>query len=138
MKTLLFTLSLAVAGVGSSYAQSSPSAVASGTVLGSIAGALIGGHNHDHWAEGAVIGAAAGALIGSAVEPAPRVVVSGPPVVRCAPAGRTVYVTRPAPAVRVVYVNRRAPAPVVVIRAPHRGRHLHRRAYVAPVIYYGR
>ena len=61
MKTLLFTLSLAVAGVGSTYAQSST--VARGAVVGSIAGALIGGHNHDRWSEGAVIGAAAGALI---------------------------------------------------------------------------
>ena len=100
MKTLLFTLSLAVAGVGSTYAQSST--VARGAVVGSIAGALIGGHNHDRWAEGAVIGAAAGALIGAAVDqPRTVVVTTPPPVVVCAPAPReVVYVQHPVPPTR--------------------------------------
>jgi hypothetical protein len=138
MKTLLFTLSLAVAGVGSTYAQSST--VARGAVVGSIAGALIGGHNHDRWAEGAVIGAAAGALIGAAVDQPRTVVVTTPPPVVCAPAPRAViYVRQPAPPVRVVYVRRPSPASVVVVRGNlHRGRYASRPVYVAPVVYYGR
>ena len=115
MKTLLLTLSLAVAGVSTSQAEIyRPSAVPGTTVLGAVAGALIGGHN-DHWVEGAVIGAAAGALVGVAVDnsrpgyygreihpgyaPVP-VVTHGPRVVYVNPYPRPVIVSRP-----VVYIG---------------------------------
>jgi len=74
MKTILLALSLAAAGVSTATAQVYQPNVVNGSILGGIAGAIIGGHNHDRWGEGALIGAAAGALIGSAVE-APRPVV---------------------------------------------------------------
>lgn len=133
MKTLLATLSFALAaGVGTVHAQS---AAGPGAVLGAVAGGLIGGHNHDQWAEGAVIGGVAGALIGAAVsqptayqsvpvyqapdysyaQPAEQ-----PPVVYSQPALQVVY-TQPAPQVvysqpapTVVY----APAPAPVIYGP--------------------
>lgn len=142
MKTLLLTLSLAAAGVSTAHAQIYSPAVTRGAVLGGIAGALIGGHNHDRWGEGAVIGAAAGALLGAVVDqPQPRTVVySQPQTVPCAPTvvstpyvadcapTQVVYVNNPppvrvvqvAPAPRVVYVNSYAPyyaprRPVVVV-----------------------
>jgi hypothetical protein len=69
MKTLLLTVSLAMAGVSTSQAEYyRPSIVRETTVLGAVAGALIGGHNNDRWVQGAVIGAAAGALVGVAVD----------------------------------------------------------------------
>ena len=135
MKTLLLTLSLAAAGVSSSHAQLYSPTVTRSAVLGGIAGAFIGGHNHDRWAEGAIIGATAGALLGAAVEqPQPRAVVysqpqvvtTAPYVSNCQPA-QVVYVTNPpvqyvrvAPAPQVVYVNGCAPvcAPRYVPRAP--------------------
>ncbi len=150
MKTLLLTLSLAAAGVSTASAQTYSPTVARSTVLGGIAGALIGGHNHDRWAEGAVIGAAAGAILGTVVDQAPapvayaqpQVVYAQPQVVNgsCAPAPQAtqvVYVSSPppvqvvqvAPAPRVVYVNGYAPArcyvapaPVVVVRPGHHHR----------------
>ena len=68
LKAILLTLGLSTAAASAANAQIFvPSAVANGTILGGIAGALIGGHNHNSWGEGAVIGAAAGAVIGSAV-----------------------------------------------------------------------
>lgn len=81
MKTLLLALSLAATGVSTATAQVYQPAVVNGAILGGIAGAVIGGHNHDRWGEGALIGAAAGALIGSTV-PAPQqaVVYQSPPV----------------------------------------------------------
>ncbi|MBS0664081.1 MAG: hypothetical protein JSR48_12515 [Verrucomicrobia bacterium] len=134
MKTLLLTLSLAAAGVSTASAQVYSPTVARSTVLGSIAGALIGGHNHDRWAEGAIIGAAAGAILGSVVDQpvaySQPQVVGAPCAVQTQPA-QVVYVNTPppvrvvqvAPAPRVVYVNGYAsapcyvaPAPVVVIR----------------------
>src|SRR5688572_33458747 len=70
MKTLLVTVSIALAGVSTAQAQIFRPSVGSGAVVGAVAGGLIGGHNGDRWAEGAVIGAAAGALIGAAMTPA--------------------------------------------------------------------
>jgi hypothetical protein len=82
MKTMLVTLSLALAGVSSAQAQMFRPSVGNGAVLGAVAGGLIGGHNGDRWAEGAVIGAAAGALIGAALTPQEPVYSAPPPVYR--------------------------------------------------------
>jgi hypothetical protein len=109
--------------------------VVNGSILGGIAGAIIGGHNHDRWGEGAIIGAAAGALLGSTVQPPRTVVYEQPPVtvvqaapvvapaatvpnapmvytapVVAAPAPQPVVVQQPA---QVVYVPYYAQAPVV-------------------------
>jgi hypothetical protein len=125
MKTLLLTLSLALAGVGTAQAEFyRPSIVRETTVLGAVAGALIGGHNNDRWVEGAVIGAAAGALVGVAVDNShpgyrgreirpyyPEVVSHGPRVVYVDPYPR--------------YVVRR---PVVYISSDHH-RHHHGRGH---------
>ncbi|HYD85117.1 MAG TPA: glycine zipper domain-containing protein, partial [Opitutus sp.] len=65
MKTLLVTLALAAATVGTARAEYyRPSIVRDSTIVGAVAGALIGGHNGDRWAQGALIGAAAGAVVG--------------------------------------------------------------------------
>ena len=56
MKTLLVTVSLALAGVSSAQAQIFRPSVGGSAAVGAIAGGLIGGHNGDRWAEGAVIG----------------------------------------------------------------------------------
>ncbi len=123
MKTqaLLFSLAVAVAGTGAAHAQDSrPNAVAGGAILGGIAGAFIGGHNNDRWAQGAIIGAAAGALIGAAVEPPRRIVVRSAPLADVAPAP-IVYVEAPhcpPPAQRVVYVGAPPPRVVYVQAAP--------------------
>lgn len=132
MKSLLVTLPLAAATVVTTARAEfyRPSVVGDTTVLGAVAGALVGGHNGDRWAEGAVIGAAAGAILGTAIDNSRPVAYSQPeivpvtvvpnapvayaPVVATAPQ-QVVYVTAPAPAPRVVYVNP-CPAPVVVAR----------------------
>src|SRR5829696_777768 len=80
MKTILVTVSLALAGVSSVQAQIFRPSVGNGAVVGAVAGGLIGGHNGDRWAEGAIIGAAAGALIGAAVAPHEPVYTTPPPV----------------------------------------------------------
>ncbi|HWA08257.1 MAG TPA: YMGG-like glycine zipper-containing protein [Opitutaceae bacterium] len=113
MKTIILALSLAVAGVSSAHAQLFQPAVTRDTILGTVTGALIGGHNHDRWGEGAVIGAAAGALFGATVDQ-PRTVVYRQPVVAVAPPTAVVYVEQPQP-VQVVRVV--APAPVVYYAA---------------------
>lgn len=139
MKKMLFTLSLAVAAVSTTHAEIyRPSVVRNTTVVGAVAGALIGGHNNDRWAEGALIGAAAGALVGVAVDQsnprgygdpscgvAPVREVQCAPVVSCAP--EVVYVPSYSPRPRVVYVQ---PAPRVIVTRPvvylsngHRGHH---------------
>lgn len=105
MKTLLLTVSLAVAGAGTAQAQMFRPSATSGAVLGAVAGGLIGGHNGDRWAEGMVIGAVAGGIIGAAV--APREPVYAPPVYR-APA-TTIYSS----ATHVV-----AGQPTTVVHAP--------------------
>lgn len=155
MKTqaILLSLAVAAAGTGSAHAQDSrPNAVASGAILGGIAGAFIGGHNHDRWAQGTIIGAAAGALIGAAVDRPTRTVVRSAPAVcppvapvvyveapRCSPPRHVVYVEAPPPRVvyvrpapRVVYVT--APAPrcddTVVVVAPQP-----RRSYGRQIVY---
>jgi hypothetical protein len=123
MKPLLITLSLALAAFGSTaraeYYRSS--AVGGTAVLGAVAGALIGGHNGDRWAEGAIIGAAAGAVVGSVVDQSRPVAYRAPAVqpvavVPCAPVvgSSAVYTTTPA---QVVYVSA-PPPPAVVYVSP--------------------
>ena len=85
MKTLLIATSLALAGISSAQAQMFQPSAARGAVLGAVAGSLIGGHNHDRWAEGAVIGALAGAIFGAAVGPQQAVAYEAPPVYRVGP-----------------------------------------------------
>ena len=80
MKTILLAFSLAAAGVSTANAQLYQPAVVNGSILGGIAGAIIGGHNHDRWGEGALIGAAAGALLGSTVQAPRAMVYEQPPV----------------------------------------------------------
>jgi hypothetical protein len=137
MKTLLVTVSLALAGVSAAQAQVFRPSIGASTAVGAVAGGLIGGHNGDRWAEGAVIGGIAGAIVGAAMQPqdqvyapapvyqtsnygysqpvysAPTQVVQAAPTVPCAPtvASAPVYV-QPAP--QVVY----APAPQVVYAPP--------------------
>jgi len=108
MKTLLFSVSIALAGVSSTQAQIFRPAVGNGAVLGAVAGGLIGGHNGDRWAQGAIIGGVAGAVLGAALAPQPVVYQSAPPVVYQTPAdyGQRVY----APAATTVAV---ADAPMV-------------------------
>ena len=116
MKTIILALSLAVAGVGPAHAQLFQPVITRDAVLGALAGALIGDHNHDRWGEGAVIGAAAGALLGATVDQPRAVVYSQAPVVQVAP------VVSPAP--QVVYVEQSRPVQVVRVFEP------------APVVYY--
>ena len=139
MKTMLVSLALATAAVSTAQAEHyRPSVVRDTTIVGAVAGALIGGHNGNRWAEGAIVGAAAGAVVGAVVDsnrsshveyrhrhvrPAPVVVVNPAPVV----------VVNRAPR-RVVYVDAYPPPvvvsrPVVVIdshRHGHRHHHRHR------------
>lgn len=138
MKTLLVTVSLALAGASAAQAQVFRPSVGATAAVGAVAGGLIGGHNGDRWAEGAVIGGIAGAIVGAAMQPqqqvyapapvyqdpnygysqpvysAPAPVVQAAPTVPCAPtvAAAPVYV-QPAP--QVVYVE---PAPRVVYAPP--------------------
>ena len=150
-KALVLFLSLAAAGVSSAHAQVSRP-VANGTALGAIAGALIGGHNHDRWGEGALIGAAAGAFLGAVVDQGqprttyvqasqPVTVVQSAPVACATPGTQVVYVPQQ-PATRVVYVQQPQPTRVVYVQTPaprvvvvEQPRH-HRRpaevVYVAP------
>jgi hypothetical protein len=125
MKKLFLALLATVAASTVTSAQIyRPSVVGQSTVLGAVAGALIGGHNHDRWAEGAVIGAAAGAVLGAVVDDqraAQPVVYTQPafaPVatVPCAPMiGAPAQVTYVSPAPQqVVYVNA-APQRVVYV-----------------------
>jgi uncharacterized membrane protein len=67
-KALFLTMSLAVAGTGAAHAQMFQPTQVRDAALGAVAGALIGGHNNDHWAEGAALGAAAGLVVGSTVD----------------------------------------------------------------------
>jgi hypothetical protein len=127
MKTLLLTLTLAAVGLSSVRAEVyRPSAVGPSAVLGAVAGALIGGHNNDHWAEGAIIGAAAGAVVGSVVDQSQPVAYSDREIRPVAVVGNAPCVTSYSPQVvyvnpapRVVYVQRPVcvPAPVVYVRA---------------------
>lgn len=139
MKTILLALSLAATGVSTATAQIYQPSVVNGSILGGIAGAIIGGHNHDLWGEGALIGAVAGGLLGATVEqpratvyqqvpvtvvqtvPTAQVVPQAPvvaqapavaqsPTVSAAGAPQVVYVQQPA---QVVYVPYYANAPVV-------------------------
>jgi hypothetical protein len=117
MKTILVTVSLALAGVSTTQAQIFRPSVGGSAVVGAVAGGLIGGHNGDRWAEGAVIGAAAGALIGAAITPREPVYTTPPPVYQ-APAsygqqvyGQTVY--SPQPGTTVVQAPTVANAPTV-------------------------
>ena len=124
MKTLVLTVSLAVAGIAPAHAQVFRSPVGGGAAVGAVAGGLIGGHNGDRWAEGMVIGAAAGALLGAVLGPQDRV-YSAPPVYQ-APAsagyGQQVY-GRQVTTVPDVVVVPNAPtiyeqAPPQVVHAP--------------------
>jgi hypothetical protein len=138
MKNILLALSLAAVGVSTATAQVYQPNVVNGSLLGGIAGAIIGGHNHDRWGEGAIIGAAAGALIGSAVE-APRPVVYQPVPVSVAQTVPTAPMVPAAPVVaypsapvmtataapQVVYVQQAQPTQVVYV--PY---------YANPPVYY--
>lgn len=97
MKTLLITVSVALAGMSSAQAQVFRPSVGNGAVVGAVAGGLIGGHNGDRWAEGAVIGGVAGALIGAALTPQQPVYQTQPAVVYQTPAsyGQQVYSSIP-------------------------------------------
>ena len=53
MKTLFLSVTLALGGVSVASAQVYQPTVVRSSVVGAIAGALIGGHNGDRWAEGA-------------------------------------------------------------------------------------
>jgi hypothetical protein len=138
MKTLLLTLSLAAAGVSTATAQVYQPNVVNGSLLGGIAGALIGGHNHDRWGEGALIGAVAGGLIGSAVQPASPVVYQTQPVavVQSVP---TATVVQQAPVVANAPTVSAAPAPqVVYVQQPQATQVVYVPYYPnAPVAYYG-
>ena len=117
MKTILVTVSLALASVSTAQAQLFRPSVGGSAVVGAVAGGLIGGHNGDRWAEGAVIGAAAGALIGAAITPREPVYTTPPPVYQ-APAGYgpQVYgqqVYSPQPGMTVVQAPTVANAPTV-------------------------
>ena len=117
MKTILVTVSLALAGVSTAQAQIFRPSVGGSAVVGAVAGGLIGGHNGDRWAEGAVIGAAAGALIGAAITPREPVYTTPPPVYQ-APAGygQDVYgqqVYSPQPGTTVVQAPAIPNAPTV-------------------------
>lgn len=162
MKTLLLPLSLVLAGVTSVSAQVYQPTVVRDSVIGAVAGALIGGHNHDHWVQGAAIGAAAGAIVGATIDQ-PRPVVYAPaPVVQTtvvadaprvadapmvgAPAPQVVYVATPPPPTRVVYVERYpepvycAPAPVIISATWGSGPYWHGRpwhGYRGPVYHHG-
>lgn len=129
MKTLLLSLTLALAGASTVRAELyRPSVVGNTTVLGAVAGALIGGHNNDHWAEGAIIGAAAGAVVGSVVDQSQPVVYSQREIRPVAVVSDAPYVTGPAP--QVVYVN---PAPrVVYVQQPY----VSRVVIGAPLVYF--
>ena len=141
MKTLLLTLSLVAAGVSTATAQVYQPNVVNGSILGGIAGALIGGHNHDRWGEGAIIGAVAGGLIGSAVQPArpvvyqtqpvavvqsvpnaqmvpPAPVVAAAPTVYAQSAPQVVYVQPQTQPTQVVYVPYYPSAPVAYYDYP--------------------
>ncbi len=87
MKTLLVTVSLAIAGMSSAHAQVFRPSVGSGAVVGAVACGLIGGHNGDRWAQGAIIGGVAGALIGAAISPQHPAYHTPPPVVYHTPGG---------------------------------------------------
>jgi hypothetical protein len=117
MKTILVTVSLALASVSTGQAQIFRPSVGGSAAVGAVAGGLIGGHNGDRWAEGAVIGAAAGALIGAALTPQEPVYTTPPPVYQ-APAGYgpQVYgqqVYSPQPGTTVVQAPTVANAPTV-------------------------
>lgn len=126
MKTLLVTVSLAVAGISSTHAQVFRPSVGSGAVVGAVAGGLIGGHNGDRWAEGAIIGGVAGALIGAAITPPQPVYHSAPPpVVYQTPTtyGQQVYGPSGTTVVQNAPMVQNAPtlyeqAPVHVVQAP--------------------
>lgn len=107
MKTILVTVTIALAGAASANAQIFRPSVGSGAVVGAIAGGLIGGHNGDRWAEGAVIGAAAGALIGAAMTPV-EPAYQPPPVYQAPAYGQQVYGHSGYPTTQTVY----APAPI--------------------------
>ncbi|MSU65599.1 MAG: hypothetical protein EXS38_05750 [Opitutus sp.] len=121
MKTLIATLTLAVAGVSSAHAQMYQPAATRGAVLGAIAGALVGGHNHDRWGEGAVIGGVAGALLGAALAPQEPVYQSPVPVYQ-SPAvvyGQSAPLVQSAPVVPMALtVQQAAPQVVYVESAP--------------------
>ncbi len=135
MKTLLLSLTLAAVGVSTVHAQLYQPAVTNGAILGGIAGAIVGGHNHDRWGEGALIGGVAGALLSAAVEP-PRAVVYPPAPVAVVQPAATVPVAPAVPVgpvvapAQVIYVPAYQPAEVVYVQpAPV--------VYVAPASYYG-
>ena len=150
MKTLLIATSLALAGIGSAHAQMFQPSAARGAVLGAVAGSLIGGHNHDRWAEGAALGAVAGAIFGAAVGPQQPVAYEAPPVYRAAPPvvyrdvyGNVVPVVESVPCAPTVvtapgYEQGQAPVRVVYVESAPRVVYVQppppRVVYVAPPV----
>lgn len=68
MKKLCSLLALALVGLAPAHAQLFQPNQVRGGIIGAVAGALIGGHNHDRWAEGAALGAVAGTLVGTVAD----------------------------------------------------------------------
>lgn len=68
MKKLCVLLGLVAVGFTPANAQIFQPNQVRGGIIGAVAGALIGGHNNDRWAEGAALGAVAGTLLGTAVD----------------------------------------------------------------------
>jgi len=69
MKTFLLSLACAVGFTATAQAQLFRPQIANDVLIGGVAGALIGDHNHHRALEGAAIGAAAGYLWGVATTP---------------------------------------------------------------------
>jgi hypothetical protein len=120
MKTLLLALSLAATGVSTATAQIYQPAVVNGSILGGIAGAIIGGHNHDRWGEGAIIGAAAGALLGSTVPAPQNVIYAQPPVtvVQTVPTAQVVANAQTVPNAPVVAAPTTSAPQVIYVQQP--------------------
>ncbi len=116
MKTLVVTLTLAVAGLGTAQAQMIRPSTTTGAVLGAVAGGLIGGHNGDRWAQGIAVGAVAGAVVGSVVGRQQDQVYRQGQVYQPAPVYQQGPVYQPAP--QVVYQPAPIQQSVVVPNAP--------------------
>lgn len=94
MKKLCVLLGLVAVGFTPVNAQIFQPSQVRGGIIGAVAGALIGGHNNDRWAEGAAIGAVAGTLLGTVADRdsyAPNAAVAGYGVGRVVVSSRAGY-----------------------------------------------